>query len=121
MQSTITTRLDQTPEDSGMGAAARRQPPPAYPELADRVKELLPDGVIDELLASVATEQQITWQAGCWANCPSGWWSARWKSNWPTTSAMKRISSRRVRPATPATVRHLGWAVSGCSRQLGVL
>jgi putative transposase len=43
------------------GAARRRDP---HPELADRVKQLLPDGVIDELLAGAQTEQEIAGQGG---------------------------------------------------------
>lgn len=59
MSGTITTRLDehQDPED-----AARRPDP--HPELTDRVKQLLPDEVIDELLAGASTEQQLTGQGG---------------------------------------------------------
>jgi putative transposase len=34
------------------------------PELGDRVKELLPDGVIDELLAGARTEEEITGPSG---------------------------------------------------------
>jgi putative transposase len=79
MSSTITTRLDEHPEDPVDGSAgvsrsepggraqrragaARRSDP--HPELADRVKELLPDGVIDELLAGASTEQQLVGQGG---------------------------------------------------------
>lgn len=79
MSSTITSRLDedQEPEDGSAGVersepprgraqrragAARRSDP--SPELADRVKELLPDGVIDELLAGAKTEQEIAGQGG---------------------------------------------------------
>jgi putative transposase len=43
------------------GAARRRD---ANPELADKVKELLPDGVIDELLAGAHTEEEIAGQGG---------------------------------------------------------
>jgi putative transposase len=41
---------------------ARRQDP--VPELGARVRELLPDGVIDELLAGARTEEEITGQGG---------------------------------------------------------
>ena len=78
MSSTITTRLDehQDPEDQSAGvsrsepggraqrrAGAARRPDP-HPELEDRVRQLLPDEVIDELLAGASTEQQITGQGG---------------------------------------------------------
>jgi hypothetical protein len=78
MSSTITTRLDehQDPKDQSASVsrsepggraqrragAARRAGP--HPELADRVKELLPDEVIDELLSGASTEQDITGQGG---------------------------------------------------------
>ena len=76
MSSTITTRLDedQDPERAGVSRSepegraqrraggARRQDP--VPELGDRVRELLPDGVIDELLAGARTEEEITGQGG---------------------------------------------------------
>jgi hypothetical protein len=78
MSSTITSRLDEhhDPEAGSAGvsrsepggraqrrAGAARRPDP-HPELADRVKQLLPDGVIDELLAGAVTEEEITGQGG---------------------------------------------------------
>ena len=78
MSSTITSRLDepQEPEDGSAGVArsepggraqrragARRQPPPR-PELAAEVKALLPDELIDELLAGARTEEEIAGQGG---------------------------------------------------------
>ena len=79
MSSTITTRLDEhfeEPEDPSAGVsrsepggraqrragAARRQDGP--PELEDRVKDLLPDSVIDELLAGARSEEEITGRGG---------------------------------------------------------
>ena len=76
MSSTITTRVDehQDPEDGSAGVsrsepggrAQRRagaaRPPGPRPELADEVKALLPDELIDELLAGAQTEEEI---AGC--------------------------------------------------------
>jgi len=76
MSSTITTTLDedQDPQRAGVSrsepegraqrraGAARRADP--SPELGDRVRELLPDGVIDELLAGARTEEEITGQGG---------------------------------------------------------
>ena len=79
MSSTITTRLDehqQEPEDGSAGVsrsepggraqrragAARRSDP--HPGLEDRVRQLLPDEVVDELLAGASTEQQLTGQGG---------------------------------------------------------
>jgi putative transposase len=44
--------------------AARRQPPPPRPELAAEVKALLPDELIDELLAGARTEEEITGSGG---------------------------------------------------------
>jgi len=77
MSSTITTTLDedQDPgEDAGVSrsepegraqrrAGAARRPDPS-PELAERLRELLPDGVIDELLAGARTEEEITGEGG---------------------------------------------------------
>ena len=79
MSSTITTRLDEHDEDrqdhaAGVsrsepgGRAQRRAGAPRrsdpHPELADRVKQLLPDGVIDELLAGASSEEEITGRGG---------------------------------------------------------
>ena len=44
--------------------AARRSQPPVSPELAEEVKALLPDGLIDELLAGARTEEEITGPGG---------------------------------------------------------
>jgi putative transposase len=44
--------------------AARREPPVGRPELADEVKALLPDELIDELLAGARTEEEIVGQGG---------------------------------------------------------
>jgi hypothetical protein len=75
MSSTITTRLDedQDPESASVarsepggraqrraGAARRSDPDP----LADRVKELLPNELIDELMAGARTGEEITGQGG---------------------------------------------------------
>jgi putative transposase len=66
----------QDPEDGSAGvsrsepggraqrrAGAARRPDP-HPELADRVKELLPDELIDELMAGARTGEEITGQSG---------------------------------------------------------
>ena len=78
MSSTITSRLDESAdpgESAGVArsepggraqrraGAARREPPPR-PELADEVKALLPDELIDELLAGARTEEEIAGQGG---------------------------------------------------------
>ena len=81
MSSTITNRLDedQDPQD---GAPAWRGASPEgersdalalraadHPRLAGaraEVKALLPDELIDELLAGARTEEEIAGQAGCW-------------------------------------------------------
>jgi putative transposase len=78
MSTTIPSRLDESQEpDDGAGVArsepggrakrragaARRSPAPR-PELADEVKALLPDELIDELLAGARTEEEITGQGG---------------------------------------------------------
>jgi putative transposase len=77
MSSTITTRLDepQDPQDQSAGversepggraqrragAARRRDPDP----VADRVKELLPNELIDQLMAGARTGEEITGQGG---------------------------------------------------------
>jgi putative transposase len=77
MSTTITTRLDesQDPEDGSAGVArsepprgraqrragaARREPDP----LADRVKELLPNELIDQLMAGAKSGEEITGQGG---------------------------------------------------------
>jgi putative transposase len=77
MSSTISTRLDedQDPRDGSAGVArsepggraqrragaARRQDPDP---LADRVKELLPDELIDQLMAGARSGEEITGQGG---------------------------------------------------------
>jgi putative transposase len=76
MSSTIHSRLDeqQDLDSAGVarsepvgraqrraGAALRRD---ANPELGDRVKELLPDELLDELMSGAATPQEITGQGG---------------------------------------------------------
>jgi putative transposase len=73
MSSTIATRLDEDQEPDGSagvepggraqrraGAARRSDPDP----LADRVKELLPDELIDRLMAGAKTGEEITGQGG---------------------------------------------------------
>jgi len=78
MSSTITTRLDEHPEDlqdesAGVsrsepggrakrraGAARRSDPDP----LADRVKELLPDELVDQLMAGAKSGEEITGRGG---------------------------------------------------------
>jgi putative transposase len=77
MSTTIPSRLDETseqPDSAGVArsepvgraqrraGAARRADP--RPELADEVKALLPDEVIDELLAGARTEQEIAGPGG---------------------------------------------------------
>jgi hypothetical protein len=78
MSSTITTRLDEHQDLEDQSAGVSRSEPggraqrragavrraDAHPELADRVKELLPDEVIDELLSGASTEQDITGHGG---------------------------------------------------------
>src|SRR5260370_32030149 len=56
-------------ERSEPGGRAKRRagaagPPDARPELAAEVKELLPDGLIDELLSGARTEEEITGPGG---------------------------------------------------------
>ena len=78
MSSTITTRLDehQDPEDGSAGVArsepggraqrragAARLPDPD-PLLAERVKELLPNELIDQLMAGAKTGEEIIGQGG---------------------------------------------------------
>ena len=57
MSTAISGRLDET-------SAARRSMPRARAELADEVKALLPDGLIDELLAGARTEEEIAGPGG---------------------------------------------------------
>ena len=78
MSSTITTRLDEQPQDpDGSAGVARSEPggraqrragaargPDPDPELGDRVKELLPNELIDELMAGARTGEEITGQGG---------------------------------------------------------
>lgn len=63
MSSTVSRRLDETsdPLAQRRAGAARRKPAPRA-ELADEVKALLPDGLIDELFAGARTEEQIAGQ-----------------------------------------------------------
>ena len=75
MSSTISTRLDepQEPQDESAGVArsepggraqrragAARRPDP----VADRVKELLPDELVDQLMAGAASGEEITGKGG---------------------------------------------------------
>jgi putative transposase len=73
---TIPSRLDET-QDQGESAGVARSEPVGRaerragaarqsgpPELAEQVKALLPDGVIDELLAGARTEQEIAGRGG---------------------------------------------------------
>ena len=78
MSSTITTRLDEDQDPGSAGVArsepggraqrraggARRPPTPDRAELAAEVKALLPDELIDELLAGARTEEEIAGQGG---------------------------------------------------------
>ena len=78
MSTTIATRLDEDldpGESAGVArselggraqrrAGAARRQPPFRPELADEVKALLPDELIDELLAGARTEEEIAGQGG---------------------------------------------------------
>ena len=76
MSTTISNRLDETPDPDSAGVArsetvgraqrragAARCPDPR-PELAEEVKALLPDALIDELLAGARTEQEIAGPGG---------------------------------------------------------
>src|SRR5579864_4954694 len=75
MSTTIPSRLDESPDLSAAGAE-RSEPvgrakrgggggrPALRPELADEVKALLPDELLDELLAGARTEEEITGRGG---------------------------------------------------------
>ena len=77
MSTTIRSRLDETSDPGSAGAersepvgrakrragAARREAAPRA-ELAEGVKALLPDGLIDELLAGARTEEEIAGPGG---------------------------------------------------------
>jgi putative transposase len=77
MSTTITSRLDEDPEQSDSASVARSEPVgrakrraggarprEPRPELAEEVKALLPDELIDELLAGARTEQEIAGPGG---------------------------------------------------------
>ncbi len=78
MSTTITTRLDEDSDPGESAGVARSEPggraqrragaarrqPSSRPELADEVKALLPDELIDELLAGARTEEEIAGQGG---------------------------------------------------------
>jgi len=75
MSTTIPSRLDESKDPSAAGAEwsesvgrARRGAGggrwEGRPELADQLKALLPDELLDELLADARTEEQIT-GVGC--------------------------------------------------------
>ncbi len=71
MSTTIKTRLDETQDPEGSAGVERSEPPRRRAqrrpgaarrpdrEFADRVREVLPDGVIDGLLAGARTEEEI--------------------------------------------------------------
>src|ERR1700729_999023 len=77
MSTTISDRLDETPDPADSAGVARSEPggrakrragaarpPGSRPELADEVKALLSDEVIDELLAGAGTEEGIAGPGG---------------------------------------------------------
>jgi putative transposase len=76
MSSTITTRLDETPQQPDSAGVARSEPVGRAQrragaarrsepvELADQVRAVLPDGVLDELLAGAQTEEEIVGPGG---------------------------------------------------------
>ena len=77
MSTTISSRLDETPDQGDSAGVARSEPvgraerragaarrPDPRPELADEVKTLLPDELIDELLAGARTEHEIAGPGG---------------------------------------------------------
>src|SRR6201996_604822 len=77
MSTTISGRLDETPDPADSAGVARSEPggrakrragaarpPGPRPELADEVKALLPDELLDELLAGARTEQEIAGRGG---------------------------------------------------------
>jgi putative transposase len=78
MSTTINSRLDDLPEPDESAGVARREPPRGRaqrragavrrpdpgPELGERVREVLSDEVIDELLAGARTEEDITGPGG---------------------------------------------------------
>jgi len=77
MSSTISSRLDEPVDPAESASAARSEPggraqrragaarpPGPRPELVDEVRALLPDEVIDELLAGAGTEEAIAGPGG---------------------------------------------------------
>ena len=78
MSTTISSRLDETPERPDSAGVARSEPggraerragaarrlSASRPELAEEVRALLPDELIDELLAGARTEQEIAGPGG---------------------------------------------------------
>ena len=77
MASTISGRLEESP-DPGSAGVARSEPvgraqrragaarggPPPRPELGEEVRDLLPDEVVDELLAGARSEEEIVGPGG---------------------------------------------------------
>jgi putative transposase len=68
MSTTISSRLDENQDPDQSASLARaggaRRPPPPRPELAAEVKALLPDELIDELLAGSRTQEEIAGPGG---------------------------------------------------------
>jgi putative transposase len=77
MSTTISSRLDENQDSDQSAGVARSEPggraqrragaarpPGPRPELADEVKALLPDELIDELLAGAQTEEEIAGPGG---------------------------------------------------------
>ena len=76
MSTTITSRLDETPEQPDSAGVQRGEPGgrakrragaarrPEHPELAEQVKALLPDAVLGGLLAGARTEEEIAGPGG---------------------------------------------------------
>src|ERR1700744_3475827 len=85
MSTTISDRLDETPDPADSAGVARSEPggranaragaarrSGPRPELADEVKALLPDEVIDELLAGTGSEEGIAGPGGLLSRLTKG-------------------------------------------------
>jgi hypothetical protein len=109
----ISTQVEKS-QDSGSAGISRGEPggraqrnasgrdagrPSRVDDLPNRVRELLPDGVVvDELLAGACSEEEIGWSAFAVDEAAGGA-----SDGSPTTSGMSSSWSRPAARGTPAT------------------
>ena len=119
MSTTISGRLDDVSDPGGAGAersepvgraerragGARRAAPRPRPELAEEVRVLLPNEVIDELLAGASTEEQLAGPGGLLAQLTRRLVERAMEVELTDHVGYEPIRSRPAVPPTSATAR----------------